>query len=347
MQRRATASGGPQPFERAADGGWGGVGPLRHQGSDASQLSPAGSGEMQRGWSVDLSDPSDSASGAAASPTAGRGGGATANGGSSRSVFSGRAAARNNLQSLPEGIAELTLGSSDEGSGHRGLQGRHNSADVPTSSGSHSRLGPRLGSDGDPKVQVALDALAAGLVAGGEPSSNGTGSRRMNGARGSFGGVAVGKRETGGAGGSGTLGGLTRGSGSRPLGTVSSPQSSASAVRLTAGTRSPVSRGIVASPGSPGPSAATTTAKGADSPLQALAGLGAGVGNARGLLPRRQLKEEDFSGSGKREEWVVPGAAQPRRMTAVTPPRARDDTCTAREGLVKSHAALFEAADKK
>ena len=340
-QRRATASGGgPQPFERVAgDMSWNN-GPSR-QGSDVSQLSPAGSGELQRGWSVDLSDPSDSASGAAASPTAAsRAGSGTANGGSGRSVFSGRGGHRYNLQSLPEGLAELGLGGSTD-DGIR-PQSRHNSET------SQSRLA-RMGSD-EPKVQVALTALAAGLVAGaGTASANSSpGQRRVNGSRSMYAGMGgSGPRGSsagsanGGGSASGTLGGLTRPSATRASSaSTGSPQPASTGVRAASGARSPSQPRAALSPGAGG-SAPTPAANGADSPLQALAGLGGGAVNSRGLALRRQLKEEDFSATAKREEWVVPGAAQPRKLTAVTPPRAREDTFTAREGLVKAHAALF------
>jgi len=343
-QRRATASGGgPQPFERAAgDMSWSnGPGVLR-QGSDSSQLSPAGSGDLQRGWSVDLSEPSDSASGAAASPTAGsRAGSGTANGGSGRTVFSSRAAPRYNLQSLPEGLAELGLGGSpDDGSRPQSRQ---------ASETSQSRLA-RMGSD-EPKAQAALDALAAGLVAGaGTGSANSSpGQRRVNGSRSMYASMTgSGQRGSGagaanGSGGSasGTLAGLTRTSVTRASSaSAGSSQPASTGVRSASGVRSPSQARAALSPG-PGGAALTPAANGADSPLQALAGLGGGGVNSRGLALRRQLKEEDFSVTGKREEWVVPGAAQPRKLTAVTPPRAREDTFTAREGLVKAHAALF------
>ena len=324
-QRRATASGGgPQPFERAAaEVAWNGPGPVVRQGSETSQISPAGSGEMQRGWSVDLSDPSDSASGAAASPTSvSRTGSGTANGGSGRTVFSNRAAARHNLQSLPEGLAELSVGASSDDSSKP--QSRHGSET------SQSRLGPRQGSDGEPKVQVALDALAAGLVAGAGPAGGmgGTGQRRVNGSRSMFAaptgngsrGTSVGAAN--GGGGSGTLGGLTRGSASRASASGGSPQPASTLVRPSAGPRASQARAAL-SPGAGG-AAFGAAANGADSPMQALAGLGGGAVNSRGLALRRQLKEEDFSGSAKREEWVVPGAAQP----------AEDDSCNsaARQG---------------
>ena len=344
-QRRATASGGgPQPFERAAgDLPWNnGPGPLR-QGSDSSQLSPVGSGELQRGWSVDLSDPSDSASGAAASPTAAsRAGSGTSNGGSGRTVFSGRAAPRHNLHSLPEGLAELGLGASPDDGGSR-PQSRQ------TSETSQSRLA-RMGSD-EPKVQVALDALAAGLVAGaGAAGTNGSpGHRRVGGSRSMYASMAgSGPRGSsagaanGGGSASGTLGGLTRAPAAARASSAStgSPQPASTAARPASGARSPSQARAALSPGLGG-AAPTPAANGVDSPLQALGGLGGAAVNSRGLALRRQLKEEDFSAPTKREEWVVPGAAQPRKLTAVTPPRAREDTFTAREGLVKAHAALF------
>jgi len=343
-QRRATASGGgPQPFERAAgDTSWcNGLGPLR-QGSDSSQLSPSGSGDLQRGWSVDLSEPSDSASGAAGSPTAGsRSGSGTANGGSGRTVFSGRTAPRYNLQSLPEGLAELGLGgSADDGSRPQSRQ---------ASETSQSRLA-RMGSD-EPKAQVALDALAAGLVAGaGTGGANSSpGQRRANGSRSMYASMTgAGQRGSsssgavnGGGSASGTLGGLTRVSANRgSSASTASPQPASTGVRPASRARSPSQARAALSPGLGG-AAPAPAANGADSPLQALAGLGGAAVNSRGLALRRQLKEEDFSATGKREEWVVPGAAQPRKLTAVTPPRAREDTFTAREGLVKAHAALF------
>ena len=341
-QRRATASGGgPQPFERAAgDMSWSnGLGPLR-QGSDSSQLSPSGSGDLQRGWSVDLSDPSDSASGAAGSPTAGsRSGSGTANGGSGRTVFSSRAAPRYNLQSLPEGLAELGLGgSADDGSRPQSRQ---------ASETSQSRLA-RMGSD-EPKAQMALDALAAGLVAGAGSATSSPGQRRVNGSRSMYASMAgSGPRGSGagaanGSGGSasGTLGGLTRVSATRgSSASTASPQPASTGVRPASRARSPSQARAALSPGLGG-AAPAPAANGADSPLQALAGLGGVAVNSRGLALRRQLKEEDFSATAKREEWVVPGAAQPRKLTAVTPPRAREDTFTAREGLVKAHAALF------